>query len=280
MLHVSLRSLVVTFLVTLASSVAAGMAQAAEDGFAIGADGARRVACYERRAPRRWCPRFYLEVEAAAVWQSLNDVAIPGDTGTRFALDDLTGQGPWPGGRVTLDWQFARRHRLRAMVAPLQISGTGTLDQPVDFAGQTYAAGVPTKATYKFNSYRLGYHFTLFQRRTWNLRIGAVAKIRDAMTELEQGATTSRKTDLGFVPLIHVDATVYLSPRWWVTADVDGLGAPQGRAIDFALKLHYQLNRRWDLGLGYRTIEGGADNDEVYTFAWFHQAVVSVGLRF
>lgn len=244
------------------------------------APGVRQVACYERRAPRRWRPRFRLEAEGAAVWQSRNDVAIPGDTGTRFALDDLTGSGPWPGGRVTLDWQFARRHRLRAMVAPLQFSGTGTLDRPVRFAGEIYAAGVPTKGTYKFNSYRLGYHFTLVQKRCWNLRIGAVAKIRDAKTELSQGRKTSRKTDLGFVPLLHIDSTIRLAPRWWITADVDGLGAPQGRAIDFALKLHYQLSRRWDLALGYRTIEGGADNDAVYTFAWLHQAVLSVGVRF
>ena len=166
------------------------------------------------------------------------------------------------------------------MVAPLEISGTGTLSQPVSFAGQNYAAGVPTKATYKFNSYRLGYHFTLIQRKCWNLRVGAAAKIRDAKTELRQGNITSRKTDLGFVPLLHVDATVYLSPRWWVTVDVDGLGAEQGRAIDAALKVHYQISPRWDVSVGYRTLEGGADNDEVYTFAWLHYAVVSVGFRF
>jgi hypothetical protein len=31
---------------------------------------------------------------------------------------------------------------------------------------------------------------------------------------------------------------------------------------------------------GYRTVEGGADTDDVYAFAWFHYAVVSAIYRF
>jgi hypothetical protein len=31
--------------------------------------------------------------------------------------------------------------------------------------------------------------------------------------------------------------------------------------------------------IGYRTVEGGADNDEVYNFAWLHYAVAGVELR-
>ena len=39
-----------------------------------------------------------------------------------------------------------------------------------------------------------------------------------------------------------------------------------------------ELDPQTELGVGYRTIEGGADNDEVCTFAWIHQAVI--GLRY
>jgi hypothetical protein len=31
---------------------------------------------------------------------------------------------------------------------------------------------------------------------------------------------------------------------------------------------------------GYRTVEGGADVDEVYNFAWLHYAVLSASYRF
>ncbi len=224
--------------------------------------------------------RWQVELEVGPVWQSRNDVAIPGDTGTRFALDDVTGAGPFPYGRVIVDYQLGKRHSLRALAAPLELSDTGTLDQPVSFRGSTFAAGLPTKATFRFNSYRLTYRYLLGCGCDWSLHIGATAKIRHAKIQLEQGALNETKYDLGFVPLLHLAFEKRLAPRWRFLADVDFAAAPQGRAIDFAAKLYYDVNDRWSLGLGYRTIEGGADNDNVYTFSWFHQAVLSASYRF
>ena len=36
----------------------------------------------------------------------------------------------------------------------------------------------------------------------------------------------------------------------------------------------------WTLTAGYRTVEGGADVDEVYTFAWLHYAELGIERRF
>ncbi len=47
-----------------------------------------------------------------------------------------------------------------------------------------------------------------------------------------------------------------------------------------SLKAVVRLNDSVDLDLGYRLVEGGADNDEVYTFAFFHYAVAGVRVRF
>ncbi len=224
--------------------------------------------------------RWRVELEGGPVWQSKNDVAIPGDTGTRFALDDLAGSGPFAYGRVIVDYQLGKRHGLRALAAPLELSGSDVLAQDVDFRGATFVAGQRTKATFRFNSYRLTYRYLLGCGCDWSLHIGATAKIRDAKIELEQGGLSRVKYDLGFVPLLHVAYEKRLAPRWRFLADVDFAAAPQGRAIDFAAKLYYELDDRWSLGFGYRTIEGGADNDTVYTFSWFHQAVVSAVVRF
>jgi hypothetical protein len=46
------------------------------------------------------------------------------------------------------------------------------------------------------------------------------------------------------------------------------------------MKLYYDLNDRWSLSTGYRTVEGGADVDDVYNFAWFHYAVAAVSYGF
>jgi hypothetical protein len=35
-----------------------------------------------------------------------------------------------------------------------------------------------------------------------------------------------------------------------------------------------------DVGVGYRMVEGGADNDKVLTFAWLHYLVASASVDF
>ena len=61
--------------------------------------------------------------------------------------------------------------------------------------------------------------------------------------------------------------------------DADGLAGGPGRAVDAALEVGYDLPERWTVQAGYRTVEGGADVDEVYTFAWLHYAVLSLAWR-
>ena len=232
-------------------------------------------------APRDWRRyRFRAEVEAGPAWQTRNDVRVPGNTGTDVDLEDLIGSGPFPYGRITLDWRIARKHGLRALAAPLEISGTGSLPGPTRFNNTLFAPGLPTKATYRFNTYRLTYRYYLVDDARWTATVGVTVLVRDALTRLEQAGRSSEKTDLGVVPLLHLDAAWRFAPRWTLSADVDGWAVPQGRAFDVALKLYYDLNARWSVGLGYRMVEGGADVDSVYTFAWFHQAVVSVAFRF
>ena len=183
--------------------------------------------------------RFALELEAGPVWQSYNDVEIPNDgTATRFSLKDLAGSGPWPAGRAYLTWNINDRHGLRALAAPLTITETGTPAGPISFAGADYAAGTPTEATYKFNSWRLGYRYTFGgggDRWTW--RLGFTAKIRDAKIELRQGDVTSQKTDLGFVPLLHVSADWRFTGRWSLLLDIEALAGGPGRAEDVSLEV-------------------------------------------
>ena len=225
--------------------------------------------------------RFAVELELGPVWQSSNDVQIPNDAdGTRFSLVDLAGYGPWPAGRLYLTWNINERHGLRALAAPLSFTETGILQEPVDFAGASYLPGVPTEATYQFDSWRLTYRYRFHDGDRWTWWVGATAKIRDAKIELQQGDVTSQDTDLGFVPLLHLAADWRLAERWHLLLDLDALAGGPGRAEDFAAKLAYDLNDRWSITAGYRTVEGGADTDDVYAFAWFHYAVVSGIYRF
>jgi hypothetical protein len=221
-----------------------------------------------------------IEIETGAAWQTRNDVRIPGDTGTPFAFDDLTGSGPYGFVRLNATWDLSYRHGLRFVLAPFSVTESGTLPNRVAFAGGVFDADVPTEGTYRFNSYRVSYRYRLHDGARWRWWIGATLKVRDAKIELQQLGTSAEKSDLGLVPLLYAAGEGRIGQRWRFVLDFDGLAAPQGRAFDLALKMIRELPKGWSVGAGYRTLEGGADNDEVYNFAWLHYALVSVARRF
>lgn len=221
-----------------------------------------------------------LQVESGGVWFSQNDVRIPGDGGTEFDMLDLTGKGPDLFVRVYATYDFNNRHALRLTFAPLEVKGTGSLSKDVTFLGDVFAADTPTKGIYKFNTYRLTYRWSFYDRERWRWGLGAAALVRDADITLEQAGKRQSKDDLGLVPLLHLYGEYRLNDQAFVILDLEGAWSPMGRAVDAALKAQYNFDSGWYIAAGYRTLEGGADNDEVYTFAWLHYAHAVIGCRF
>ncbi|HEX6272156.1 MAG TPA: hypothetical protein VFZ53_03930, partial [Polyangiaceae bacterium] len=180
--------------------------------------------------------------------------------------------------RVRLGYRFAERHLVTALYAPLELTSSGRIDRDVAFDGGTYPAGTPILAVYRFDSYRLTYRFSFVRNDAWDLAAGLTGKIRDAETSL-YGADARSKTNTGFVPLLNLHAAFRPegSPVG-ALLDADALVGPQGRAEDVLLALTLALRDDTELRLGYRLLEGGADNDEVYSFALFHYAVAGLAL--
>lgn len=224
-------------------------------------------------------PRFRVSFEAAGVWSNRNDVRIPPDTGTEFSIVDLIGSGPTGAIRTEVTIEMAERHGLRFVYAPVRVTGRGTPDAAIDFAGERFAPEA-IDAEYQFSSYRATYRYRVVNGRTWRLHVGFTGFVRDARIALTQDATAAEDADVGFVPLGHVSAQARLADRWELALELDGAAAPQGRAFDFAGTINFRPTPRWTLAAGYRTIEGGADVDEVFTFAWLNAAVARVGVRF
>lgn len=223
---------------------------------------------------------FALEVEGAGFWLGRNDVRIPNnETATEFSLVEAVGEGPYTSFRVSADVNVNDRHGFRFVFAPLRIDEAGILADEVRFAGQTFAAG-PIEAQYKFSSYRATYRYRFFNGDRWQWRVGFTGFVRDARIALERGGILAEDTDVGFVPLLHLQGHATLSSRWSLLVDLDGLASTQGRAFDISTKLEYRAAENWHLAVGYRTIEGGADVDDVFNFAWLNFAVASIRYGF
>ena len=170
------------------------------------------------------------DLEGGAVWFSKNDVRIPGDTGTKFDMLDLTGAGPDPYVRLYAKYNFNERHSLRLNLAPLEVSGTGTLAQDTDFKGHLFSSDRPATGTYKFNTYRLTYRWNFYLGEQWDWGLGGALLVRDAEIALEQDGIKKRSTDLGFVPLFHLYGAYSWNEQWSAIFDFEGAAGGPGRA--------------------------------------------------
>lgn len=224
---------------------------------------------------------FQIELETGPTWRSRNDVQIPNDSsGDRFDLTDIVGSGPSPTFRLNGIWNINERHGVRIVLAPLTIEETGRSTSDIRFDGTTFGADEAIDARYRFNSWRVGYRYNYHDAGRWKLWVGATIKLRDAEIALRQGETRASDDDLGLVPLLHLAGAVQMTDRWHFEFDFDGLAGGPGRAIDLGLKFGYALDDRWRITAGYRGLEGGADTDDVYNFAWLNTALIGAQYRF
>jgi hypothetical protein len=214
--------------------------------------------------------RYTVEVEAGYVIPGYNDVAIPGDTGTRLSLTDDLSADRTAAYRIRVGRTLAERHWIAFLAAPLTAKSEGTPEGDVDYNGAFFPGGERLDATFRFDSYRLVYRYRIIDSPAWRIDLGGAAKIRDAAIRLEGSGVASEKKNTGFVPLLSFAVAWKPADRLRLLADGEALAAPQGRAEDVLFAVRYEVDRRVALSAGYRFLEGGADNDEVYTFSLFH----------
>lgn len=208
-----------------------------------------------------------LEAEAAMVQPTRNDVRIPGDSGTEFSLTDDLSPDDDVAFRVRLGRQIGERSHVSLLYAPLVLHSEGTPGFAIDYDGVTFAEGAKLESTYKFNSYRATWRYDLARSDDLSFGLGLTGKVRDAYIELTDGSVTTRKDNVGFVPLIHFRLAWNWGDTLGLLVEGDALAAPQGRAEDVLAALVLRPRSSSSFRLGYRILEGGADNDEVYSFA-------------
>lgn len=220
---------------------------------------------------------FRFDFEAGVARQTRNTFAVPGDEGTRLDLRDVAETFA---ARATLTWDFGARWSARLVAAPLSTETELVAATPVDFDGTRFPAGATLIQSYRFDSYRLSLLRRFDPEGPWSLRAGFTAKVRDASIRLAGSGRSAERDDLGLVPLLYGGARWEGRGPLAFDAELDALAGPQGRAIDLALRLEWHASERLRPYLAYRLLDGGADNDEVLSFATFHYALAGASYRF
>jgi hypothetical protein len=218
--------------------------------------------------------QFSMDFETGVVSTGYNDVRIPGDQGTLFSLKDDLNSKTELFFRLRASFTIKSRHTLSLLYAPLETESKGNVPYDIFFEGVTFPANTELNGTYKFNSYRLTYRYEIVLKPKFEFGLGFTAKIRDASIALASSGLESEKVNVGFVPIINFRLLWKPYEKFGMLLEGDALAAPQGRAEDVLIAATYRLSDRIGLKAGYRILEGGADNDEVYNFALFNYASI------
>jgi hypothetical protein len=221
-----------------------------------------------------------LDLEGGLASTRYNDIRIPGDKGTAISFSDELKSNQAGFWRLRLIVPLGERHELLALAAPLRFEASGSVAREVIFKSDAFPANAPLAGDYRFDSYRLTYRYAIRHGKNPEISLGLTAKIRDASVRLQSGSLSAEKSNTGLVPLINFRVRVKLRQRTSLLIEGDALAAPQGRAEDVLLALERELNDSLSVRVGYRLLEGGADNEEVYTFSWINYLTAGLALRF
>lgn len=216
------------------------------------------------------------DLETGAVGTGYNNVRSPGDQGTLFSLKNDLISKTEIFYRISVNYTIKSRHTLSLLYAPLETVSKGNLPFEIFFEGVTFPATTDLTGTYKFNSYRLTYRYKIVLKPKFEFGLGFTAKIRDAKISLASAGLESEKANVGFVPIINFRMLWKPDEKFGILLEGDALAAPQGRAEDVLIAGTYRVSDHLGLKAGYRILEGGADNDEVYSFALFNYAAVGL----
>lgn len=223
--------------------------------------------------------QFRVTMESGASFSQYNDVRVPNgesSSGTLFSLQDDFSPKPSAFFRLEMSYLIKGRHTVELTAAPLQLGYEDAQLGEIDFAGTRFS-GDGIDGSYQFNTYRASYRYRVTDNEKWIVDLGATILARDARIALSQGDVEAEDTDLGFVPLLSFNVNYHPNEKLVLVLKGDALVGPQGRAEDVFAGVYYPIVKE---GLrfkaGYRLIEGGADVDQVYNFAYIHFA--SVGL--
>lgn len=207
----------------------------------------------------------WVDVETGGAWAVYDDVRIPGRSGTLFSLTDDLSTSAAPYTRVRAGVALGR-HEIWALYAPLTLQASGVAPTDLVFNGTTFPAGTPLRATYRFDSYRLGWRYQVWRSEAVEVALGLTAKIRDAAIAVCAAECTVR-SNTGFVPLASFKAHWTFAGPFGLLLEGDALAGGPGRAEDVTLALTWRASDDVTTRAGWRFVEGGADVASVYNFA-------------
>jgi hypothetical protein len=225
--------------------------------------------------------QFRIDAEGGLVFgTNYNNIRIPGIGGTLVIVSDQLKLSPEIFYRLRAGYTINNRHTISALFAPLTVNYKGSFDQDVNFNNSLFLRNQDVRVNYKFNSYRLTYRYDFIANAKWRVGAGLTGKIRDADVRFRDASTDQHYSNVGFVPLVNFYVGAKPNEHWTLILEGDALASKFGRAEDIFAGISYHVNPNLGIKLGYRVVEGGADNEKIYNFTWINYASTGIFLSF
>jgi hypothetical protein len=237
--------------------------------------------------PRRRV-RFRYEWEFGDVHVNENFVQAPAEGGDPIDFRFSQTNDPAVSGHAEIEW-FPKndRHGVTVRLTPYELRDFGSLEEDINFVGETYPSGMELRTAYVAYDWRMRYRYDVLPSGWVDLKVGAGVSLLETVAELtpllepaQTGAQTTDIEDFVVLPIVHLHLGVKLGRRFKIFAEGDVVELDRDRYIDAAAILRYQAGTRWDLGIGYRYFERDIDTDEMRNKHQRDQGIIAVGYRF
>jgi hypothetical protein len=202
-------------------------------------------------------------------------VQLNGETvrGDRVNFDSVVRGGDATRVRLDADWRFgdSQRHKVRAIAFAMSRQRQKTIDEEIEWGGETYPVNANVKAEFKFSVVELAYEYAFLRRDTYELgaTIGLHYTTFDA--SLQANSTSTGQTlDLSNEASVNAPLPVVgLRGLWKLPANfyIDAQGQffalsideYDGSVQDYRVMLTWQPKAWLGLGIGYNHFKVDVD---------------------
>jgi hypothetical protein len=162
-------------------------------------------------------------------------------------------------GEASLYWRFAEHWRVDLGYFSLNRNGTRTLEQDVEWGGNTYPIGAVVNSNYKISDLRAAVGYSFFRRPDKELGVGFGLHRTALETSLDAaGVGATNQSVTAPLPFLNFYGNFALTDTWAMAMRVDWLslsydkysGGIRSTAFDFV----YQPFTHWAFGFGFHNL--------------------------
>lgn len=202
-------------------------------------------------------------------------VQLNGQTtrGDRVDFDKVLGGGDATRVRLDADWRFgdSQRHKLRALAFAVSRDRTKTIDEEIEWGGDTYPVDAELKAEFKFSIIELAYEYAFLRTDTYEVGgtfglhyAGLEASLRAERTSTGETLDISNKASVDVpLPVIGLRGLWKLPNNFYVDAQGQffalSIDEYDGSVQDYRLMLTWQPKSWLGVGIGYNSFKVDVD---------------------